>query len=439
MKPFKMCKKIAALTLGCKVNAYDTKAMLEIFSGRGYEIVDFGEVADVYLVNTCTVTSLSDKKSRQMLRRARKRSPQAVVVAAGCYAQVSPEAILAMDEVDLVVGTKDRLQIVDIVEQYNHELGQASLVEDIMTERRFEPLTVAKQENRTRAFLKIQEGCDQYCSYCIIPYARGHIRSRSLDAVETEAQHLAKSRYKEIVLAGIHIASYGKDLGNTDLLAAISRVHEVEGLRRIRMSSIEPGIVTPEFVRDISRLPKICPHFHLSLQSGCDRTLSRMNRKYTTTQYRVAAKLLREAIPNIALTTDIIVGFPGETDDDFNRSYQFVEEVGFARIHVFPYSPKEKTLAASFEDQIPVAIKNVRAAKMLALGEKLSREFLERYIGKELEVLYETEPLSGVYEGYSENYITVRTESKNHLINEIRRVRAAHRVGEYLFAEGEEI
>ena len=429
-----MIKKIAALTLGCKVNTYDTEAMLELFSARSYEVVDFGEFADVYMVNTCTVTSLSDKKSRQMLRRARRLNPEAIVVAAGCYAQVSPDAVLAMDEVDLVVGTKDRLRIVDIVESYNRESGQASVVEDIMIEREFESLSVTKQESRTRAFLKIQEGCDQYCSYCIIPYARGHIRSRPEAEVIAEAQRLAQSGYKEVVLAGIHVASYGKDLENTDLLAVISKVHEVEGIRRIRMSSIDPKAITPEFVNAISRLTKVCPHFHLSLQSGCDSTLSRMNRKYTTEQYRVVAGLLREAIPGVALTTDIIVGFPGETDEEFDCSYEFVKETGFARIHVFPYSPKEKTPAAGYEKQVPPATKNARAAKMIALGEESSHKFLDCYIEKELEVLYETEPLPGIYEGYSGNYITVRTESPNNLVNGIQRVKVVNRAGEYVEA-----
>jgi len=434
MKHSDMGKKIAALTLGCKVNAYDTEAMLELFSACGYEIVDFNEFADVYLVNTCTVTSLSDKKSRQMLRRARRQGPGAVVVAAGCYAQVSPDAVLAMDEVDLAVGTKDRMRIVDIVENYTRLAGQRCLVEDIMDEREFPRLSTTKQESRTRAFLKIQEGCDRYCSYCIIPYARGHSRSRPLEEVVAEAERLAKSGYKEVVLAGIHVASYGKDLGNTDLLSAITKLHELEGIRRIRMSSIDPRAVSEEFIQTISRLPKVCPHFHLSLQSGCDRTLSLMNRKYTTAEYRAVAEMLRKSIRDVALTTDIIVGFPGETDEDFYCSYKFVRAMRYARIHVFPYSPKEKTAAAGFTDQVPSAVKSTRAAEMISLGKELNRDFLECYLGKELEVLYETEPEPGVYEGYSGNYITVRTESNKNLINEIRRVKVARRVGEYLYS-----
>ena len=430
-----MRKKIAAMTLGCKVNAYDTEAMLKVFSSHGYEIVDPCEIADVYLVNTCTVTRLSDKKSRQMLRRARRLNPTAVVAAVGCYSQVSPGAVLAIDEVDLVAGTKDRLQIVDMVENYNRESGQASLVSDIMTETEFEPLTVEKHENRTRAYLKIQEGCNQYCSYCIIPYARGHIRSRPEDEVVAEAERFARGGYKEVVLAGIHVASYGKDLGNTNLLAVISKVHEILGICRIRLSSIDPGIITQDFVHAIARLTKVCPHFHLSLQSGCDKTLLRMNRKYTTEGYRVAAKLLREAIPDIALTTDIIVGFPGETDEDFLCSYNFVKEIGFARIHVFPYSPKGRTPAAGFADQISPSAKNARSAKMIALGKELSRQFLECYIGRELEVIYETGPLPNIYEGYSGNYITVKTESKENLVNKIRKVRVVRRVGEYVKAQ----
>jgi threonylcarbamoyladenosine tRNA methylthiotransferase MtaB len=397
--------------------------MLELFGKRGYKTVGFGSPADVYLVNTCTVTSLSDKKSRQMLRRARRLNPEAIVVAAGCYTQVSPDAVLALSEVDLAVGTTNRLKIVDMVESYDRGSGLRAEVGDVLAEREFEPLSVSRQESRTRAFLKIQEGCDQYCSYCIVPYARGHIRSRPEAEVLAEALRLAQNGYKEIVLSGIHVASYGKDLGNTDLLTVISKVHETEGIRRIRLSSIENGIISPDFARKLAKLPKVCPHFHLSLQSGCDRTLLRMNRKYTTARYREAAELLRDAIPGAALTTDIIVGFPGETDEDFDSSLEFVKSMGFAKLHVFPFSPKARTPAAGFSDQVPAAVKNARAARMLALGEELQKEFLERHIGQELEVLYESEPLPGVFEGYSANYIAVRTYSDESLVNEIRRGR----------------
>ena len=354
-------KKAASFALGCKVNQYESEAIAELFAEKGYEIVGIDEEADVYVINTCTVTNFGDKKSRQLIRKVKRQNENAIVAVVGCYAQTAPKELMEIAGVNLVIGTKDRAQIVEMVEQYDRANGVENHVSDIMKERVFEPLSIQKLANRTRAYLKIQDGCSQYCSYCIIPYARGPIRSREPQEVVAEVKRLAENGFKEVVLTGIHVASYGKDRRDTSLLDILKQVHEVEGIERIRFSSIEPNVVTEEFAQTMAALPKVCDHFHLSLQSGCDKTLKEMNRKYDTEKYRQAAATLRKYLPKVALTTDIIVGFPGETEEDFRESYAFAEEIGFAKIHVFPYSPKRGTPAAARKDQLLNAVKSERS------------------------------------------------------------------------------
>ncbi|MGN0135939.1 tRNA (N(6)-L-threonylcarbamoyladenosine(37)-C(2))-methylthiotransferase MtaB [Anaerotignum sp.] len=431
-------KKAASFALGCKVNQYESEAIAELFAEKGYEIVGIDEEADVYVINTCTVTNFGDKKSRQLIRKVKRQNENAIVAVVGCYAQTAPQELMKVEGVNLVIGTKDRAQIVEMVEQYDKSHGVENHVSDIMKERVFEPLSIQKLANRTRAYLKIQDGCSQYCSYCIIPYARGPIRSREPQEVLAEVKRLAENGFKEVVLTGIHVASYGKDRRDTSLLEILRQVHEVEGIERIRFSSIEPNVVTEEFARAMAELPKVCDHFHLSLQSGCDKTLKEMNRKYDTEKYRQAAATLRKYLPHVALTTDIIVGFPGETEEDFQASYDFAKEIGFAKIHVFPYSPKRGTPAAARKDQLPNAVKSERSHKLIALSDKMAADFLQEYVGQDVEVLYERMVEDDVYEGHTTNYIKVRGKSGKNLTNQIRRTHITKAEGEELFGEADE-
>lgn len=412
-------KKAASFALGCKVNQYESEAIAELFAEKGYEIVGIEEEADVYVINTCTVTNFGDKKSRQLIRKVKRQNEKAIVAVVGCYAQTAPQELMQVEGVNLVIGTKDRAQIVEMVEQYDAAKGVENHVSDIMKERVFEPLSIQKLANRTRAYLKIQDGCSQYCSYCIIPYARGPIRSREPQEVLAEVRRLAANGFREVVLTGIHVASYGKDRHDTDLAQIVQEVHEVEGIERIRFSSIEPNVVTEEFAQKMASLPKVCDHFHLSLQSGCDKTLKEMNRKYDTEKYRQAAAILRKYFPHVALTTDIIVGFPGETEEDFQASYDFAKEIGFAKIHVFPYSPKRGTPAAARKDQLPNAVKNERSHCLLALSEEMATAFLAEFVGETVEVLYEREIAAGIYEGHTTNYMKVHGKSTQDLTNRI--------------------
>lgn len=414
-------KSIAFITLGCKVNMYDTEAMMELFAEKGYKIVDFDDFADIYIINTCTVTNFGDKKSRQMIRRARRKNPGAIVAAAGCYAQVAPDKVSAIEGINIVIGTKDRSRIVEIIENYKGP-EVLNAVTDIRGEKEFEPLKINKLANRTRAFIKIQEGCNRYCTYCIIPYARGPVRSRKPEEVISEVKTLAQNGFKEVVLTGIHVASYGTDLGNITLCDIIEKVHEAEGIERIRFSSVEPTIITDEFIERISKLPKVCDHYHLSLQSGCDRTLKAMNRRYTAEEYHTACEKLREAFPDVAITTDIIVGFPAESDEDFKESFAFAENVKLSKIHVFPYSPKEGTPAARMKEQVPPDVKNRRSEEMLKLSNTLNRQFMSEFIGKEKEVLFERKE-KGYYEGHTTNYIKVLVKSGEDLTNRLIRVK----------------
>ncbi len=412
-------KRVASHALGCKVNQYESEAIAELFAERGYEIVSIDDTADIYVINTCTVTNFGDKKSRQLIRKVKRQNPDSIVAAVGCYAQTAPEEIKKIDGVNLIIGTRGRRDIVELVESYRPEMGVISTVGEIAREREFEHLSISKLADRTRAYLKIQDGCSQFCSYCIIPYARGPIRSRDPEDIIDEVHILAENGFKEIILTGIHVASYGKDLRGTTLLDVIRRVQETKGIERIRFSSVEPNIITEEFMSELSKMDKVCDHFHLSLQSGCDRTLKRMNRKYDTEGYMRAVELLRKYMPDAAVTTDIIAGFPGETDEDFEKSLAFAEKVGFLKIHAFPYSPKRGTPAAVMPEQIQNSVKNGRTARLIELSDRMGNEFIERFVGRTVPVLFEREIKDGVYEGYTTNYIRVNAEGSENLKNRI--------------------
>ena len=351
-------KKVAFYTLGCKVNQYETEAMLELFEKEGYEKAETEDYADVYVINTCTVTHMSDRKSRQYIRRMKKKNPDAIIAVVGCYSQVSPEEILSIDEVNLVMGTNDRKKIVEEVKKIDAS-RKVSTVDDIMKVKAFEEIEINKTNGKTRAFMKIQDGCDRYCSYCIIPYARGRVRSRDLESIVKEVENLASNGYKEVVLTGIHVASYGKDIKDSDikLLDVIKQINDIEGIERIRLSSVEPILFTDEFVEAVSTMDKVCPHYHLSLQSGCDETLKRMKRRYTTEEYKAIVDRLRAAIPNVSITTDVIVGFPGETNEEFDKTYEFLKDIELTHMHVFKYSPRKGTPAATMENQVDPSTK----------------------------------------------------------------------------------
>ncbi|MDK2918295.1 MAG: threonylcarbamoyladenosine tRNA methylthiotransferase MtaB [Candidatus Petromonas sp.] len=429
-------KTVAFYTLGCKVNQYDTEAMAELFEKSGYEVVSSTEKADVYIINTCTVTNLGDRKSRQFIRRSKKNNPDSIIAVVGCYAQTAPEEVLAIEGVNLVIGTDERNKIVQLVEKIDKE-NKLNYVNDIMSVNKFEELSIEEIKGKTRAFLKIQEGCNQFCAYCIIPYARGPIRSRRPENIIEEVKRLSQNGFKEIVLTGIHIASYGKDLKDIDLIDIIKEVHNIEGIERIRLSSVEPTLLTEEFIEEITKLPKFCPHFHISLQSGCDETLKRMNRKYTTDQYRKIVKKLRASIPDIAITTDIIVGFPGESEEEFCQTFNFVQEMELSQIHVFKYSPRKGTPAAKFKNQIPSKIKNYRSEKMIKLGEKMMRRYREKFINEDMDVLFEDilDKDKRIITGFTSNYIKVAAKGSKNLIGEILPVKIREIKNDIVFGE----
>lgn len=430
-----MNQKIASYALGCKVNQYESEAIAELFAEKGYDVVSIEDQADVYIINTCTVTNFGDKKSRQLIRKVKRQNPDAIVAVVGCYAQTAPEEISAVEGVNLVIGTKDKSQVVKMVEDYRKEMGVQNFVTDIMHERVFEPLEIKRLQNRTRAYLKIQDGCSQFCSYCIIPYARGPIRSRVPQDVIAEVKRLAENGFREVVLTGIHVASYGKDRKDITLTEIIQQVHAVEGIERIRFSSIEPNVVTEEFAQAMAALPKVCDHFHLSLQSGCDKTLEQMRRRYDTAQYRRAVALLRKYLPDVALTTDIIVGFPGESEQDYQQSKAFAEEIGFSKIHVFPYSPKKGTPAAERKDQLPNAVKQQRSHDLILASERMTEAFLQAHVGKQKEVLFERMVSPDVYEGHTTNYMKVHAKSTEDLTNQCKMVHMLKVEGETAFGE----
>lgn len=423
-------KKAALHNLGCKVNAYETEAMQEMLEKAGYEIVPFKEGADIYIINTCTVTNIADRKSRQMLHRARKMNPDAIVVAAGCYVQAQAEKQEIDPCIDIVLGNNRKKDLITVLEEYQKNKAEDTCleeVEDISRTREYEPLSLTRPGDHTRAYIKVQDGCNQFCTYCIIPYARGRVRSRTVEDVIREVRSLAENGYREVVLTGIHLSSYGIDFdGERHLLELIRAVHEVDGISRIRLGSLEPGIVTEEFAEAIAALPKMCPHFHLSLQNGCDATLKRMNRRYTSGEYYEKCQILRKYFDHPALTTDVIVGFPGETEEEFRQSMEFVDKVDFYETHIFKYSKREGTKAAVMEGQVSEQVKARRSALMISLGEKKRKAYEESFVGKEVEVLVE-EPavIEGrtVQTGHTKEYIKIALEQEKDLRNQIVKVR----------------
>lgn len=406
-------KKAALHNLGCKVNAYETEAMQQILEENGYEIVPFAPGADLYLINTCTVTNIADRKSRQMIHKARKMNPKAVVVAAGCYVQASSEELTADGSVDVVIGNNRKKDLIKILKEFEEGRATENVI-DMMCEKQYENLSIQKTAEHTRAYIKVQDGCNQFCSYCIIPYTRGRVRSRSEEEVIEEVTELAHHGYQEVVLTGIHLSSYGTDTGSS-LIQLIEQVHQIEGIKRIRLGSLEPGIVTQEFAQRLKNLEKFCPHFHLSLQSGCDATLKRMNRRYTTQEYREKCAILRIVFENPALTTDVIVGFPGETQEEFEQTKLFLEEIKFFETHIFKYSRRKGTRAAGMENQVPDSIKNVRSNELIQLNEKNQTLFEEAWKDKKVQVLCEEEiEIDGIkyYSGHTKEYIRTAVEAQ---------------------------
>lgn len=416
-------KKAALHNLGCKVNAYETEAMQHLLEEAGYEIVPFTQKADVYVINTCSVTNMADRKSRQMLHKAKKNNPDSIVVATGCYVQTSEKEVLNDLSVDIVIGNDRKHDLVRLLEEYSLD-SVNDTVDDINDGKHdFEELFIDQTKEHTRAFIKVQDGCNQFCSYCIIPYARGRVRSRRFENVIAEVERLAANGFKEVVLTGIHLSSYGVDFEEaTGLLELIQAVNAVKGIERIRLGSLEPKIVTEHFASELSKLDKICPHFHLSLQSGCDETLKRMNRKYTTKEYERGCELLRKYFVHPAITTDVIVGFPGETEEEFEQTKAYLEHIHFYEMHIFKYSKRKGTRAAVMPDQIDEQIKAVRSEKLIALGHDMSKEFRKFYIGKNEEVLFEEKAVIGDKEyfvGYTKEYVKVAKKTDENLENQI--------------------
>lgn len=416
-------KKAALHNLGCKVNAYETEAMQHLLEEAGYEIVPFTQKADVYVINTCSVTNMADRKSRQMLHKAKKNNPDSIVVAAGCYVQTSEKEVLNDLSVDIFIGNDRKHDLVRLLEEYSLD-SVNDTVDDINDGKHdFEELFIDQTKEHTRAFIKVQDGCNQFCSYCIIPYARGRVRSRRFENVIAEVERLAANGFKEVVLTGIHLSSYGVDFEEaTGLLELIQAVNAVKGIERIRLGSLEPKIVTEHFASELSKLDKICPHFHLSLQSGCDATLKRMNRKYTTKEYERGCELLRKYFVHPAITTDVIVGFPGETEEEFEQTKAYLEHIHFYEMHIFKYSKRKGTRAAVMPDQIDEQIKAARSEKLIALGHDMSKEFRKFYIGKNEEVLFEEKAVIGDKEyfvGYTKEYVKVAKETAENLENQI--------------------
>lgn len=416
-------KKAALHNLGCKVNAYETEAMQHLLEEAGYEIVPFTQKADVYVINTCSVTNMADRKSRQMLHKAKKNNPDSIVVATGCYVQTSEKEVLNDLSVDIVIGNDRKHDLVRLLEEYSLD-SLNDTVDDINDGKHdFEELFIDQTKEHTRAFIKVQDGCNQFCSYCIIPYARGRVRSRRFENVIAEVERLAANGFKEVVLTGIHLSSYGVDFEeDTGLLELIQAVNAVKGIERIRLGSLEPKIVTEHFASELSKLDKICPHFHLSLQSGCDATLKRMNRKYTTKEYERGCELLRKYFVHPAITTDVIVGFPGETEEEFEQTEAYLEHIHFYEMHIFKYSKRKGTRAAVMPDQIDEQIKAARSEKLIALGHDMSKEFRKFYIGKNEEVLFEEKAVIGDKEyfvGYTKEYVKVAKKTDENLENQI--------------------
>ena len=426
-------KTVAFITLGCKVNQYETNAMIQKLIEGGYKIVEHHEKADIYIVNTCTVTNMSDRKSRQMIRKVREINPQAKIIAVGCYVEVAKNEVEKMKEIDLTLGNSEKVDIV----KYCDNLLQDIKKDENNKKNEFSEFGTITYTEKTRAVIKIQDGCDRFCSYCIIPYARGRVRSRNPQNVISEITQISKKGIKEVVLTGIHIASYGKDFDEKyELIDLLEEINKIDGIQRIRLGSIEPLLITNEFIQRLSKLEKICEHFHLSLQSGCDETLKRMNRRYTTTQFKEIVGIIRKAYKNANLTTDIIVGFPQETEEEFKKTFEFLKEIKFYKMHIFKYSPRKGTLAEKMQGQILPQIKEERSRKLIELSDKNEEEYNKEYIGNEVEVLWEEEK-QGIYKGHTKNYILVeqQKESAKQKENTIENVEIVEARDHYIIAK----
>ena len=415
-------KKIAFYTLGCKVNQYETNGMIQKFIDNGYQIVEFNDVADIYIVNTCTVTNIADKKSRQILRRAKEINPNSIIVAVGCYVQVAKKEVEKIEEIDLCLGTNEKKDIVKYIEDFLENTKKPE-IDDVFQNKEYGDFGNVTYTEKIRAVIKVQDGCDRFCTYCLIPYARGRVRSREPQSVINEIQQISKQGIKEVIITGIHVASYGKDFKNGyKLIDLLEDINKIEGIERIRLGSIEPLLIDDEFMKRLIKLEKICHHFHLSLQSGCDETLSRMNRRYTTSQFEEIVIKLRNAYPDVIFTTDIIVGFPGETDEEFEKTYEFLKKIKFYKMHVFKYSIRTGTKAEKMENQIPNSIKEIRSKRLIDLSDENQKDFNKSYIGKIVEVLVEEEE-EGFFKGHTSNYMMVKFKSNEDVVNEIVKVK----------------
>ena len=433
--------KVALHNLGCKVNAYETEAMQQMLEAAGYEIVPFEPGADIYVINTCSVTNIADRKSRQMLHKAKKMNPDAIVVAAGCYVQADTKKAEADASIDIIIGNNKKQELIPILESYRTGHQKTTECVDINHTKEYENLEIDRTEEHTRAYLKVQDGCNQFCTYCIIPYARGRIRSKKTEDVVNEVKRLAASGCQEVVLTGIHLSSYGKERpeDQENLLTLIQAVHQVDGIERIRLGSLEPGIITEEFAAAISSLPKVCPHFHLSLQSGCTTTLKRMNRRYTAEEYREKCEILRKYYPAPALTTDVITGFPGETEEEFEESRSFVDSIHFYETHIFPHSKREGTKAAGMPDQLTEQVKKERSRILIALGKEHQREYMEQFLGQEKEVLFEEQQTvegQEYWTGHTMEYLKIAVISEENLENKRVMVQLREMIGQdFVLAE----
>lgn len=402
--------RVAFATLGCRVNHYESEAMAEKFIREGYSVVDFNEVSDVYVINTCTVTNMGDRKSRQIIGKARKLNENAIIAAVGCYSQMSPKEVSEIPGVDVVLGTRNKGDVVYYVNKARDEGKNQVHVEGVLKNKKFEELKIEDYQDKTRAFLKIQDGCNRFCAYCIIPYSRGSVCSKDPQKVLEEVRSLARHGFKEVILSGIHVASYGLELeGDVTLISLIEEIEKIDGIERIRIGSIEPMFFTPEVVEKIKNLKKLCPHFHLSLQSGSDRTLKRMNRRYTAKEYEDAVYLLRETLKDVSISTDVIVGFPGETEEEFNETYEYLKKLKLTKTHVFKFSPRKGTKAADMPGQIDGNVKEERSKALIKLNAINEKAFIEKFVGEEMDVLIEvnSKGKEGIIEGYTRNYIKV--------------------------------
>ena len=425
--------RVSFYTLGCKVNQYETNGMIQKFQEAGYEIVDMDkDISDICIVNTCTVTNMSDRKSRHALRKIKEKNPKSIIVATGCYAQVAKDELEKMPEIDIVIGNDEKKEIIQYIEKFLKERIKIIEIDDISKQKEFVDLGQITYTEKTRAVVKIQDGCNQFCSYCIIPYARGRVRSRKAESIVQEITEIAKKGIKEVVITGIHISSYGRDFQNEiGLIELLEKINQINGIHRIRLGSLEPKIMTEEFVQRLVKLEKVCHHFHLSLQSGCDEVLKRMNRKYTTEQFRTIVERLRKAYKDVILTTDIIVGFPGETDEEFNKTYEYLKEIKFYKMHVFPYSPRKGTVAAGMQNQVGGNIKEQRSKTLIELSNSNQKQYNEQYIGKEVEVLFEDRE-NEFYKGHTQNYILVKYKTNEELENTIKKVKISTADVEYV-------